>query len=102
MRENSSCWDAGAYGTIQVHRSHGKRWGGMKIPHSITLFDDGTHREQVVALWRSVFGYEAAHNDPGLSIDRKMAVADGLFFVALVGGEVAGTIMAGYDGHRGW
>jgi ribosomal protein S18 acetylase RimI-like enzyme len=69
---------------------------------TITLFVDGAHRDQVMALWRRVFGYEKAHNDPGLSIDRKVAVADGLFFVALAGGEVVGTIMAGYDGHRGW
>jgi ribosomal protein S18 acetylase RimI-like enzyme len=60
------------------------------------------HRDQVVALWRSVFGYETAHNDPRLSIDRKVAVEDGLFFVAVDGVEVVGTIMAGYDGHRGW
>ena len=30
------------------------------------------------------------------------AVDDGLFFVALVGEKLAGTVMAGYDGHRGW
>ena len=36
-------------------------------------------------------------------IDRKTEVADGLFFVAEDGsGEVIGTVMAGYDGHRGW
>ncbi|NDC71656.1 MAG: GNAT family acetyltransferase, partial [Betaproteobacteria bacterium] len=27
---------------------------------------------------------------------------DSLFFVAVEGKEVIGTIMAGYDGHRGW
>ena len=27
---------------------------------------------------------------------------DGLFFVALVGGQVIGTTLGGYDGHRGW
>lgn len=35
-------------------------------------------------------------------IDQKLAVKDGLIFVALDGGKVAGTIIAGYDGHRGW
>lgn len=69
---------------------------------TIVPFVDDRHRGQVVALWRGVFGYETAHNDPGLSIDRKVAAGDGLFFVALAGGEVVGTIMAGYDGHRGW
>ena len=29
-------------------------------------------------------------------------MADGLFWVAENGSAVAGTVMAGYDGHRGW
>ena len=69
---------------------------------TIIPFVDGVHREQVAALWRGVFGYETARNDPGLSIDRKIAVEDGLFFVAVAEAEVVGTIMGGYDGHRGW
>ena len=59
-------------------------------------------RQQVVALWKTVLGYTAAHSEPGLSIDRKLAVHDGLFFVAEAYGAVVGTVMAGYDGHRGW
>lgn len=33
---------------------------------------------------------------------KKLAAADGLFFVALSGREVVGTVLAGYDGHGGW
>lgn len=69
---------------------------------TITPYCDPLHRLQVSALWRVVFAYDAPHNAPGLAIDRKLAVDDGLFFVALADGAVAGTIMAGYDGHRGW
>lgn len=58
--------------------------------------------EAVVAFWRKVFGYSAPHNDPVLVIERKLAVQRELFFVALVEGELAGTVMGGYDGHRGW
>ncbi len=68
----------------------------------IAAFDDRLHREQVVRLWKLAFGYDAPHNNPELAIDRKLAVADGLFLVALYGDEVIGTAMAGYDGHRGW
>ena len=68
----------------------------------IVGFDNSAHRDQVVRLWELVFGYEAPHNAPALVIDKKLAAADGLFFVALCGGVVVGTIMAGYDGHRGW
>jgi ribosomal protein S18 acetylase RimI-like enzyme len=69
---------------------------------TITPFVNAVHRSQVVALWETVFGYEAAHNNPSLVIDKKVAVGDGLFFVAVSDNAVIGTIMAGYDGHRGW
>jgi ribosomal protein S18 acetylase RimI-like enzyme len=71
---------------------------------SITIkpFEDAGHREQVVGLWQTVFGYETAHNSPNLVIDKKIAIGDGLFFVAVADVEVVGTIMADYDGHRGW
>ena len=34
--------------------------------------------------------------------DQKLATADELFFVAIADEQVAGTAMAGFDGHRGW
>jgi ribosomal protein S18 acetylase RimI-like enzyme len=69
---------------------------------AITPYVDAVHRSQVVALWKSVFGYETAHNNPSLAIDKKLQVDDQLFFVAVADKTVVGTIMAGYDGHRGW
>jgi ribosomal protein S18 acetylase RimI-like enzyme len=69
---------------------------------SIKCYEDAFHRRQVVALWEEVFAYEAAHNKPTLAIDKKIAVDDQLFFVALADNTVVGTVMAGYDGHRGW
>jgi ribosomal protein S18 acetylase RimI-like enzyme len=68
----------------------------------ITPYEDTVHRPQVVALWEQVFGYEAPHNKPSLAIDKKLAADDQLLFVALIDNAVVGTIMAGYDGHRGW
>jgi ribosomal protein S18 acetylase RimI-like enzyme len=69
---------------------------------SITEYSDEKYRGQVIELWKTVFGYEAPHNRLTLAIDKKLAVNDGLFFVALAQESVVGTIMAGYDGHRGW
>ncbi len=68
----------------------------------IVPFVDGLHRAAVGALWTTTFAYDAPHNAPDLVIDRKLAVADGLFFVAVATDVVVGTVMAGYDGHRGW
>lgn len=69
--------------------------------HTIRQYDHTCDHAQVVDLWKSVFGYEAAHNEPTLSIAKKLAVQDGLFFVAMQDAKVLGTVMAGYDGHRG-
>lgn len=62
--------------------------------------------EAVLALWRAVFPeYEdpgRPQRDPRASMLRKLAFGDGLFWLAERGGRVVGTVMAGYDGHRGW
>lgn len=68
----------------------------------IVDYDDSAHRAQVETLWRQSFGYATAHNRPALAIDRKLAVDDALFFTAMADDQVIGTVMAGYDGHRGW
>ena len=59
---------------------------------------------QVIALWRRVLPDPAPHNDPAASIRRKRAVGRELFLVAedAGSGTVSGTVMGGYDGHRGW
>ncbi|AOS77398.1 acetyltransferase [Pseudomonas sp. ICMP 19500] len=70
--------------------------------HPIGPYRDRQHRAQVIELWQQAFGYDTAHNLPSLAIDKKLAVNDGLFFVATDNKAVIGTILAGYDGHRGW
>jgi len=57
---------------------------------------------EVIRIWTDVFGYDAPHNDPQLALERKVASNDGLLFVAEEDGSVVGTVMGGYDGHRGW
>ena len=74
----------------------------MKTMPTIRQYADATDRIEVVELWRTVFGYETAHNEPNLAISKKIATQDGLFFVAVENEAIVGTIMAGYDGHRGW
>ena len=59
-------------------------------------------QQAVVALWRDAFPHAPARNEPVANIRRKLGVQRELFFVAVVDGRVAGTAMAGYDGHRGW
>jgi len=55
----------------------------------------------VVALWEQA-GLTRPWNDPRADIRRKLTVQPELFLVAVDGDAVVGSVMAGYDGHRGW
>ena len=57
--------------------------------------------EAVIALWRDC-DLTRPWNDPARDIDRKLARADDLLLVRAVDDRVVGTVMAGYEGHRGW
>ncbi|MDD7962310.1 GNAT family acetyltransferase [Microbacterium thalli] len=63
--------------------------------------------DAVVALWHET-GLTRPWNDPRADIMRKLTVQPELFLVAVeqpVDGTaetLVGTVMAGYDGHRGW
>ncbi len=55
----------------------------------------------VIALWRDC-GLTRSWNDPRKDVERKLQVQPELFLVAVDGALLLGTVMAGYDGHRGW
>ncbi|MEK6240280.1 MAG: GNAT family acetyltransferase, partial [Escherichia coli] len=57
--------------------------------------------EEVITLWERC-DLLRPWNDPEMDIERKMNHDVSLFLVAEVNGEVVGTVMGGYDGHRGW
>lgn len=56
--------------------------------------------EETITLWERC-DLLRPWNDPELDIERKVNHDVELFLVAEVGGEVVGTVMGGYDGHRG-
>lgn len=55
----------------------------------------------VVQLWKDC-NLVVPWNDPRRDIRRKLQVQPALFLVGFVSGELAATVMAGYEGHRGW
>jgi ribosomal protein S18 acetylase RimI-like enzyme len=57
--------------------------------------------EAVVALWHEC-DLTRPWNDPHRDIERKSAVQPDLFLVGTVDDEPIASLMAGYDGHRGW
>jgi ribosomal protein S18 acetylase RimI-like enzyme len=60
------------------------------------------HFADVSALWREAFPDDPPWNAAEVAIPAKLAVQPELFLVALDGPRAIGSIMAGYDGHRGW
>jgi ribosomal protein S18 acetylase RimI-like enzyme len=57
--------------------------------------------EEVVTLWNRC-GLVRPQNDPRKDIRRKLSVQPDLFLVGVIDGRVVATVMAGYEGHRGW
>ena len=57
--------------------------------------------EAVTSLWRRC-DFLRPSNDPRKDIERKRRVRPDLFLVGVVGSRVVASVMAGYEGHRGW
>ncbi|HVP40786.1 MAG TPA: GNAT family acetyltransferase [Candidatus Krumholzibacteriaceae bacterium] len=55
----------------------------------------------VVDLWEKC-SLVVPQNDPVGDIRKKLEFQPDLFFVGLLDGMVVGSIMVGYEGHRGW
>ena len=55
----------------------------------------------VISVWREC-GLLRPWNDPHKDIARKLKVRPDLFLVGELDGRIIATVMAGYDGHRGW
>jgi len=53
------------------------------------------------ALWDEA-GLVRAWNDPHADIAAALACPTSTILAARDGGRIVGTVMAGYDGHRGW
>lgn len=58
-------------------------------------------RDQVINLWR-ICELTRSWNDPGRDIDRNQADPAGKIFLLKKDGLIVGSVMVGYDGHRGW
>ena len=57
--------------------------------------------EEVIALWARC-ELLRPWNDPKRDIARKLLVQRELFLVGKIDGKIVASVMAGYEGHRGW
>jgi len=55
----------------------------------------------VIALWREC-DLVRPWNDPHKDICRKLLAGGEMFLVGSIDGRIVATVMAGYEGHRGW
>ncbi|HOO51444.1 MAG TPA: GNAT family acetyltransferase [Alphaproteobacteria bacterium] len=62
---------------------------------------DPNDEESVIRLWTAC-GLVVPWNNPHRDIQRKLKIQPDMFLVACSDGQVIATVMAGYDGHRGW
>jgi ribosomal protein S18 acetylase RimI-like enzyme len=60
------------------------------------------HFAGVEALWQEAFPNDAPWNKASTAIAEKTRFQPDLMLVALEGLLVVGSVMAGYEGHRGW
>jgi len=57
--------------------------------------------ELVISLWKEC-NLVVPWNDPKKDIQRKLKVNSELFLVGVENDKIVGTIIGGYEGHRGW
>jgi ribosomal protein S18 acetylase RimI-like enzyme len=76
--------------------AHDKTLPGLSI-RAVRESDEA----DIIALWDRC-GLLRPWNDPHDDIAQKLTVQRDLFLVGTVVEEIVATVMAGYDGHRGW
>ena len=62
---------------------------------------DTSDKASVVRLWTDC-GLVVPWNNPQRDIQRKLKIHPEMFLVGCSDGQIIATVMAGYEGHRGW
>lgn len=73
----------------------------MEAPDLLIRPYEDADEEAVVALWQRC-NLVVPANDPRRDIQLKLQVQRELFLVGVANDRVVATVMAGYEGHRGW
>ncbi len=59
------------------------------------------YQKALIELWRKC-NLVVPQNDPTEDIQKKLEFQPDLFLIALLDGKLIGSVMVGYEGHRGW
>jgi ribosomal protein S18 acetylase RimI-like enzyme len=86
----------------------------LRQPDQVTFFSPGgnnllsivtyqpSHFDGIRVLWHEAFPNDPPWNAAEIAIPAKLKIQPELFLVAINQESVIGSIIAGYDGHRGW
>ncbi len=78
----------------------GHTYGRVSLKFDIVKYRS-EFQDAVVELWRNC-NLVVPQNDPVEGIRKKVDFQPNLFFVGLLDDKVIGSVMVGYEGHRGW
>jgi ribosomal protein S18 acetylase RimI-like enzyme len=59
------------------------------------------YQKALIELWKKC-NLIVPQNDPVEDIQKKLEFQPDLFLIALLDGKLIGSVMVGYEGHRGW
>jgi ribosomal protein S18 acetylase RimI-like enzyme len=59
------------------------------------------YQKALVELWKKC-NLIVSQNDPVEDIQKKLEFQPDMFLIALLDGKLIGSVMVGYEGHRGW
>lgn len=62
---------------------------------------DPAYQQALIDLWKEC-NLVVPQNDPATDIQKKLDFQPKLFLIALLDAQLIGSVMAGYEGHRGW
>jgi ribosomal protein S18 acetylase RimI-like enzyme len=77
------------------------RAGDHKVNELLVRRYSARDEQAVIDLWDRC-GLLRPWNNPGKDISRKLSANSDWFLVAAVRNQIVGSIMIGYEGHRGW
>ena len=81
-------------------KKEGSEHAGGKTEFNIRSYQ-AADQPAIIDLWHRC-NLVVPQNDPRKDIEMKSRVQTELFFVGAIGSRIVATLMAGYDGHRGW
>jgi ribosomal protein S18 acetylase RimI-like enzyme len=77
-----------------------RRKRGKTLSFEIVKYNKD-YQKALIELWKKC-NLIVPQNDPLEDIQKKLEFQPDMFLIALLNGKLIGSVMVGYEGHRGW